>query len=234
VPDQQAEDTVGKAGQGANWFVGLSGAAIGGALAQIELVERFPRSAKVFFAIASLLFLSSVVSGIYYFFQLLRTAQAKEKVAREQAKHPRDEKALEDAIKDREAENQKLAKFHYGAMLTFPIACLVTWICLVCVLLGGLAPADAAKQDAVKQTATVAPNRYTVVSVPAQENDPSPHGDTILLDQQTGATWLMETQADKTVAFKRVKRLKLDGNPEPEDPTAAGNATEPAAPTGKK
>ncbi len=209
MPDQQAEDTVGKAGQGANWFVGLSGAAVGGALAKLELVERFPGPAKVCFVLAALLFLCSVVAGIYYFFQLLRTSQAKEKANLEKAKDPQDAAALKAAIEERDAENKKLTQFHYGAMLTFPAACLVTWICLICVLLWGLAPAEPS------------PNRYTVIDAAVHENAQTQQDYTFLVDQQSGALWLMEPQPDKTIEFKEVKRQQLDGKPEVEGAATA-------------
>jgi len=227
MPDPNADDTIAKAGQGANWFVGLSGAAIGGALAKLELVERFPRSGKIFFVLAAGAFLVSIGSGIYYFFQLLTAAQAKEKVDRELARTPQIKAELDAARKERDQENAKLATFHWGAMLSFPFACLMTWFCLICVMLWGLAPdaATAAKPAAAAAVAAPAPiSPFTLVTVPVHEHDRLLHDHTFLLNQQTGAMWLMTCQPDKSVEFRRVKRLKLDGTPEAEDSAAAAGA----------
>jgi hypothetical protein len=213
TPGEKSSDTVGKASQAANWFVGLSGAAVGGALAKLDFVERFPRSAKVFFVLAAGAFLVSTVSGIFYYFQLLAAGQAKERVDREEARNPLNHEALEKAKTERDSANKKLSQFHTETLFSFPVACLMTWLCLMCVLIWGLAPAAAPT------------NRYTVASATVHENGQTQDNYTFVLDQQTGAMWLMETQPDKTVEFRKVKRLKLDGTPEVDD--AATTAARP-------
>jgi hypothetical protein len=40
------------------------------------------------------------------------------------------------------------------------------------------------------------------------------HSHTFLVDQQTGALWLMTCRGDKMVEFHRVQKRKLDGTPE--------------------
>jgi hypothetical protein len=216
MPDKQENDTFSRAGQAANWFVGLSGAAVGGGLAKIELIERFPGSGKVAFVLGAFLFLWSIVSGIFYIFQLLPASQEKEKFDREDAKNPRDEAAWKAAKEAREAAGKKIKGYHYATLVSFVLACLATLACLICVLVWGLAPEEKPATQASAAAAPAPPNRFTLVTVPVHQNGRLLHDHTFLLDQLTGDAWLMECQPGKSVEFRRVRWLRLDGTFEPE------------------
>ena len=212
-PDQ-ANDPISKASQGANWFVGLSGAAVGGGLAKLDMVEKFPFWGKVFFVIAAFFFLWSIVSGIFYYFQLLALAQASEKLTREEAKEHPDQAAIKAARDKRDAANLKISLFHFGAFVTFPLACMATVACLSFVIFAP-APVPAANPP-------VAPaNHFSLTNVPVYIGGRISHSHTFLLDEQSGDAWLMICQPNKTVEFRKVKRLKLDGTSEDVSSTAA-------------
>ena len=202
---EQADDPISKASQGANWFVGLSGAAVGGGLAKLEMVEKFPFLGKLFFVIATFFFLWSIVSGIFYYFQLLALAQAKEKLAREEGKEQKDEAAIKAAGGQRQRANDKIRLFHFSAFVTFPLACMATVLCLWFVIFAG---------TPVPPSPPVSPtNHYSLTSATVFVGGRISHSHTFLLDEQSGDIWLMVCQPDKTVEFRRVKRLKLDGTP---------------------
>jgi len=215
-------DVIGKARESSNWFVGLAGAAVGGGLAKLDMVEKFPLGAKVFYVLATAAFLWSIVSGIFYYFQLLSLAQAKDKVDQEEKKNPKDQTKLNAATAARVEANKKLSTFHTGTLLSFPFACLFTVACLGLVL---FTPTVEANKPPVPPPEPS--NHFTLVTVPVHASGRLLHDHTFLLDQQQGAIWLMVCQHDKTVEFKRVKQLKLDGTLEDENPASSTQLATP-------
>lgn len=68
---QEADDPISQARQGANWLVGLSGAAIGGALAKLDWVLKFPSSGQIAFLISAFFFSCRYLVGSFTLFNYL-------------------------------------------------------------------------------------------------------------------------------------------------------------------
>ena len=206
---QEADDPIGQARQGVNWLVGLSGAAIGGALAKLDGILKFPKSGKVVFLIAAFFFFLSILVGVFYAFQLFALKQRKQKLDEEKAKNPPNPANIATAETNLKSANEKVERFHNGTMVTFALAGAATLVCLGFVLLN---------PDPVPVKPPVVSNHFTLTNVPVSIGGLAAHTHTFLLNQQTGDLWLMTCRADKTVEFKRVKRLKLDGTEEATTP----------------
>src|ERR1017187_9639339 len=205
---QEADDPISQARQGANWLVGLSGAAIGGALAKLDWLLKFPKSGKFAFLIAALFFLLSILAGVFYTFQLFALKQRKQKLEEEKGKQPLDAQAVASAKTGLDDANDKVARFHFATMTTFLLAGVTTLVCLGFVLFNSTSPTLPPK------SAPIAPNPYPLTNVPVHIAGRLSHSHTFLLNQQTGEVWLMTCHADKTVEFRRVQKIKLDGTPE--------------------
>lgn len=224
MPDDN-ESLFSKAGQGANWLVGLAGAAVGGGLAKLDDLKKFPTFGKGAVLAATFLFLWAIIFGILYYFETLELAQAKDKLDRAEAKQPRDDAAVNEAKKLRGDANSRIQVFHYGSLIVFVLASMATFAGLCDVIF-------AATKEPPKPLAPPPPNHYTMVNVPVQINGRLSHSHTFLLDEQTGDTWLMVCQPNnKTVEFRKVSRLKLDGTPEDDASGATpAEATKPSEP----
>lgn len=209
---QEADDPVSQARQGANWLVGLSGAFIGGALAKLDWILKFPKSGKIAFLIAALFFLLSILAGVFYAFQLFALKQRKQKLEEEKATQPPDAQAVQTAQTRLEAANDKVRRFHNATMATFALAGVATMFCLGFVLFNS-PPTPLPPKP-------VPPNHFTLTNVPVHMGGRLSHSHTFLLNQQTGEVWLMTCRADKSVEFRRVQKFKLDGTPDEETPPA--------------
>lgn len=204
----EKESLFSKAGQGANWLVGLAGAAVGGGLAKLDELKTFPLIAKCAVLLATLGFLVAIIAGIFYYFETLEVAQAKEKLDKAEAAEPPDPQKLKEAKKARTEANGRLSLYHYGSLIFFSFASLATFAGFCDVIF-------AAGQEPPKPPAAPPPNHFSIVNVPVQINGRLSHSHTFLLDEQTGDTWLMMCQPNnKSVEFRRVSRLKLDGTSE--------------------
>ena len=109
---------------------------------------------------------------------------------------------------------------------------LFTSICLWLVLFGTPSKAESvcpAPQPGPVTSGEVTPGLYTLVNVPVQVRGRLSHSHTFLLNQKDGETWLMVCRTDKTVEFRRVRRLTLDGTLEAET-TATSPALKGAEP----
>jgi len=200
---QEADDPISQARQGANWLVGLSGAAIGGALAKLDWILKFPPAGKMAFLVAAFFFFLSILAGVFYAFQLFALKQRKLKLDEEKGKQAPTQTAIDAAEARLKEANQKVARFHIGTMVTFALAGAATLVCLGFVLNAPLPPKPAA----------AASNHYVLNHV-VHTGGRLSHSHTFLVDQQTGELWLMTCRADKTVEFRRVQKRKLDGTPE--------------------
>lgn len=111
-----------------------------------------------------------------------------------------------DKAKDKLKEaNKKVRRFHYATMVTFALAGVATLFCLGFVLF---------KSAPTPLKPAVISNHYTLTNVPVHIGGRLSHSHTLLLNQQTGELWLMTCRKDKTLEFRRVQNLKLDGTPE--------------------
>jgi hypothetical protein len=209
MPDE-ADDPIGQARQGANWLVGLSGAAVGGALAKLDWVLKFPTWGKLGFLVGALFFMLSILGGVFYAFQLFSTKLAKRKLDEEKVKQPRVQADLDAATKRLKEANDKVSRFHYLTMGTFAFACFSTVVCLGSVLFHHPPPPP-------PKPAAVAPNAYTLTTVPVHIGGRLSHSHTFLLNQQTGKIWEMTCHKGKQVEFQRVLRTGFDGQSD-EDP----------------
>lgn len=218
---QEADDPVSQARQGANWLVGLSGAAIGGALAKLDWILKFPKSGKIAFLIAALFFLLSILTGVFYAFQLFALKQRKQKLVEEKGNQAPDAQAVAAAQTRLDAANDKVKRFHNATMATFALAGVATMFCLGFVLFNS--PPTPLPPKAIP------PNHYVLTDVLVHMGGRLSHSHTFLLNQQTGELWLMTCRADKTVEFRRVQKLKLNGTPEEDTPPVNPEAKNAAA-----
>jgi hypothetical protein len=174
---EEKDDPIGKATAGANWFVGLSGAAVGGALAKLDLIQKFPFWGKFWCIVATTFFLWSIVSGVYYYFQLLVLAQTKEKLERAEAGPNPNQTSIDGAKANRDKANEKVGRFFYGAMTTFAMACIATLIGLCFVF---FTPSPAPPPPPLKEAAPT--NHYSIINVPVHMGGRLLHSHTFLLD----------------------------------------------------
>jgi len=209
---QEATDPISQASQGVNWLVGLSGAAIGGALAKLDWVLKFPKSGKVAFLIAALFFLLSILAGVFYAFQLFALKQKKQKLDEEKSKQAPDDHAIANAQTALNDANAKVRRFHNATMATFAAASISTLFCLGFVLFRSTIP---------PKPPPLVVNHFTLTNVPVHVGGKLSHSHTFLLNQQSGEVWLMTCRAGKLVEFRRVQKFKLDGTPEAEIATPA-------------
>ncbi|HEX4037320.1 MAG TPA: hypothetical protein VHX37_04605 [Acidobacteriaceae bacterium] len=203
----QAEDTLSQARQGANWLVGLSGAALGGALAKLDWILTFPRFGKIFFLGATVFFLLSILFGVFYSFQLYALKQRKEKLAEAGSGWSPDPTAVATARTNLDNAAVKVERFHIWTMGTFALAGLMTTVSLGFVLFVSpkpLAPPVAA-----------VPNHYSVTTVQVVLPKGQMHSHTLLLDEQTGELWLMQCAPGKTVEFRQIHRFDFNGHEVP-------------------
>jgi hypothetical protein len=207
---QEADDPISQARQGANWLVGLSGAAVGGALAKLDWILKFPRWGKVSLVVAALFFLCSILAGVFYSFQLFSLKQRKQKLDEEKAKQPQVPADVAAAQTRLNGANEKVAIYHYATMGTFTLASIATVFCLGFVLFS--------PHGEPTKSPPITPNHFALNNVSVQIGGRLSHSHTFLLDQQTGELWLMTCRGDKTVVFRRVQKFKLDGTPEDSSP----------------
>jgi hypothetical protein len=223
---QAADDPISQASQGTNWLVGLSGAAVGGALAKLDWVLKFPKWGKIGFLVASLCFMFSILVGVFYAFQLFALKLRKQKLEEEKAK-PSPVQADIDAAKQRlDQANEKVAQFHYLTMAAFALACLATVACLGVVL---FQPAAATK-PLKPESAPIIKNAYALTNLPVHVGGQLSHSHTFLLNQQTGAVWQMTCRKGSLVEFHRVLRTGLNGSPD-DDPATPINGNAQIAPS---
>jgi hypothetical protein len=194
----EPDDPIGQARQGGIWLVGLSGGAIGGALAKLDWLLRFPFSAKVAFFVAFIGFLVSIYFGVSYVAQLLplKQLQQKKKDAEEQRKAQAEIEGIKSELA---AANGKASRFHYLTIIPFLVACVSVVVCL-CLLL--FKPWEIVPSPA----AAISPNKYVITNVPVHYHGRLTHSHTLLLDQQTGEVWELTCQNGKIVEFRSVSR----------------------------
>jgi hypothetical protein len=216
---QEADDPISQARQGANWLVGLSGAAIGGSLAKLDWILKFPRYGKVAFLIATFIFLLSILCGVFYAFQLFALKQRKQKL--DEVRKGGIAEDIATAQQSLDDANGKVALYHYATLISFALAGVATIVCLAFVLFVPVPPPLPPKP--------VLSNHYTLINVPVYMGGRLSHSHAFLLNQQTGEAWRMTCRQDKSVEFRRVQWLKLDGTPEDGTAAAKTEATISAA-----
>jgi uncharacterized protein YpmS len=222
MPDEP-KDSIGQASGAIKWLVGIAITFVGAALAKLEWIQKFPRSAQFASWFAMFFFLLAILFGVFYAFQLVAVSQRKQKLVEAKAEHAAEDK-VEAAQTRLDSANEKLARFHGTTFLMFTIAGLATVICLGLVLLQPASKPPSSQssspQTTSEKSAEVTSGPHTLVNVPVHIRGRLSHSHTFLLNEKNGDLWLMICRTDKTVEFKRVQRLKLDGTT-PEDVTLA-------------
>jgi hypothetical protein len=201
---EEASDPISQASQGVNWLVGLSGAAIGGALAKLDWVLKFPQSGKIAFLIAALFFLLSVLAGVFYAFQLFALKQKKPKLDEEKSKQAPDNDAIANAQNALNHANPKVARFHNAAMGTFAAASIATLFCLGFVLFRSAIPS--------KPSPAVV-NHFSLTNIPVHVGGKLSHFLTQSAKRRGVAN---DLPGGKLVEFRRVQKFELDGTPQEE------------------
>jgi len=97
-------------------------------------------AAKLAFLAASLCFLSSILCGVYYAFQVLAVARYADELDEAKAEWPPNEERTGKARNKLEKARGKARSYHLGTMLTFGLAGIAT-IVVLCIAL--LAPVTA-------------------------------------------------------------------------------------------
>jgi hypothetical protein len=227
---EETSDPISSAGQGANWLVGLSGAAIGGALAKMDWVMKFPPWGKVLFFVAFLAFMVSILVGVYYAFELLALKSRKLKLMSELAKNSPVTADISKAQRDLDEANAKVSKYHIGTMVAFGVSCFFTAACLCNLLVAqNFNLTDPPPKPVVESRPE--PNRYSLTDVSVTVGGHLSHTHTFLLDQLNGRVWQMTCKkGGETVSFQRVLRTGLDGKPDEIPPKAPSASTQPASP----
>jgi hypothetical protein len=204
VPDQP-KDSIAQVSQSINWLVGLSGGAIGGALLKFDWLLKLRLSAKLVFLAASCCFLSSILFGVYYAFQMLAVGRYGDELNEAKAEWPPNEKRTNDAKDKVDKARDKARSYHLGTMFTFGLAGIATIVAL-CIAL--LAPVTVAKETKTP------PNKYLINNSQVYVKGRLSHSHTFLVNQQTGEVWEMMCRKGNIVEFRRVMRTNYDGTEE--------------------
>jgi len=205
----ESDDPIKQAGLGVNWLVGLSGAAIGGALTKLDWILKLPKCDKILLFIAAVLLLISIVAGVFYAFELFVVKQRKLRLDEENAKAPPDGTVVNKLKAQLQDAGRKTALYHHTTLGSFFLAGITVVVCFSAVLFYCPPVPEPPK--------TVLSNHFTVTSVSVTQHGRVTHTHTFLLNQQTGQIWLMTCGPDnKSVEFRRVPTFKLDGSPEDE------------------
>jgi hypothetical protein len=197
MPD--AEDAVSQGRQLGIWMVGLSGAALGGALAKLDWLVRFPPLAKGIFLVAFIAFLASFYYGVVYAQQMLVWKQLDDK--RKEAIQSGRPQAEIDRIKDEVGEVSKKAnRFHLLRFVPFLIGCLLVLVCLGMLL---FTPWEI-ERPPVAVIPPPPPNKFLITNVPVHIHGRLDHSHTLLLNQQTGEMWELSCKNGQLIDFRSV------------------------------
>ncbi|MBZ5656332.1 MAG: hypothetical protein LAO56_13760 [Acidobacteriia bacterium] len=192
----EPDDPISQARQGGIWLVGLSGAAIGGALAKLDWLIKFPPSAKIAFFVAFIGFLVSIYFGVCYVGQLLPLKQLVQKRKDAEAEH-KDQAEIDKIKQQIKNANTKSDFFHYSAIIPFLVSCIAVLVCLNTLL---FKPWDIERPP----LPPVPPNKYLITNVPVHVHGRLTHSHTLLLNQQTGEIWELTCENGKIIAFRSV------------------------------
>jgi len=194
--------------QGVNWLVGLSGAAIGGALVRFDWLQKLPNSAKGSFLLAACFFFASILCGVYYVFQLFAVRRYKEDLDRVESQWPPDETQAQEATNELERVQTRARTSQHLTILMFFLAAVTSVVALGFALFWARPVAETPVQ-----------NQYLITTSKPHLTGRFMHSHTFLLNQQTGEIWEMTCRKDGTVEFRRVRKISYDGSPE--EPPAA-------------
>jgi hypothetical protein len=220
---QEAEEASSKAPDAITWLVALLCGALGWLLAKLDFIQKLPSSGRYAFLFAVGLIALSILYGVFYRFQLTAAKQLRRKVDQLKKLLPVDQAAVKAEYESEQAAldaaNNKLGKLHYFTMFLLLLIVGATLRCVYVAMFDVPPAAHEVKKDLS--------NHYVLINVPVHVGGKLSHSHTFLLNQQTGEAWLMSCMGGKTVEFRRVRRLRLDGTPE--EDTSAGQGVEVSA-----
>jgi hypothetical protein len=197
-----SSDPISERVQGVNWLVGLSGAAIGGALLKFDWLLALHPAAKVLFLVASSLFFGSILCGVYYVFQLFAVRRNQGNLGQIKSQWPADEKAVNAATSDLNRVTGRARTFQDLTILAF-LGASVTSILALGVALFSPRPTSEPPQS-----------KYLLSTFEVRLRGTPLHTHTFLLNQQTGEIWEMLCRKGGTVEFRRVRKTAYDGSQE--------------------
>jgi hypothetical protein len=195
----EPEDAVSQGRQLGIWMVGLSGAALGGALAKLDWLVRFPSPAKVVFLVAFIAFLTSFYYGVVYAQQMLAWKRLDDK--RKEAEQNQRPQAEIDKIRgDIDKASEKAKGFHRLRSIPFLLGCFLVWVCLVILLFMSWE----IERPPAAAIPPPPPNKFLITNVPVHIHGRLDHSHTLLLNQQTGETWELSCKNGQLIDFRSV------------------------------
>ncbi|RZU42928.1 hypothetical protein [Edaphobacter modestus] len=219
------------------WIVGISSALLAGVFLHPELTNGWSFWGKVSLVLVLLLLGASIVGGVVYLLWLNRIRRRKERIAEidremsspvvipdaQRTQKLREEKVL--LLKDEEDSKGTQAFWYWAFILTFLFGGAIGITSFCAQVVYGQRPKDDCKKDCRDKCcddegAATTPDlrRFTVVQSAVHKTAHGTQAHTFLVNQQTGDVWQMICdQKGNIVAFQRVKRLDLNGNPEREE-----------------
>lgn len=211
--------------QAANWLVGLStGAIAAGVTMSGEIRQAAPVARGLVFP-TGLAFLLAVVSGVLFYFWILKFANSYERRTMLRAQHA----AESDPAKCTEIEKKiavldRVISTEAGAYLRFYRLLLGSFLIGVSFLAVTLFLLVMPGREAV------AGDAYQLMTVPVAENDASVGVQTVLVDRRNGRTWMLVAAADGTVHWAPIPTLAPPRLPAAQ-PTAVPATTARQTPT---
>ena len=199
------------------WIVGISGAAMAGVFLHPEAAARLSDEAKYCLAGIMLLFGISSFGGVVYLLWLNSVRRKKEKLAEIEAKlvAPVALPNLDNIAElenDRNKKNKKLTLAQTSLNLWYWIFTWSFYGAAILTIFFFMLRIVRTKDPVVAE-----PLHFTVVQSAVHRTDHGMQAHTFLLNQQTGEMWQMVCdQKGTVVGFRRVRRLDLNGNPEPD------------------
>jgi hypothetical protein len=212
------------------WIVGISSALLAGVFLHPELTSGWPLWGKGALVLMLLLLGASIVGGVVYLLWLNRLRRCRERIAEidkelsspvvvpdpQRTQKLRDEKI---ALLKEDEDSKGTQMFWYWAfILTFLVGGSIGIIAFCAQVVYGQKPKDDCrdkKKDGDAKTVLVDPLRFTIAQSAVHRTAHGMQAHTFLVNQQTGEVWQMICdQKGNVVAFQRVKRLDLNGNPE--------------------
>ncbi|QNI36130.1 hypothetical protein [Edaphobacter albus] len=235
MPDAPLQDAATGYVDAVKWLVGISGAVLAGVYLHPEMLMGLPQRGRVYLAVVMFLFGVSIFGGVVYLFWINRVRRRKERIAeiekeqsapvvipdpeRVNALREGKEKLIEEEKKSQGLLDLWFAVFT-GAFYLGSFMGLIMF-CVQVALAQKHDDCKDKKKGGEAKTVLVDPLRYTLAQSAVHRTAHGMQAHTFLVNQQTGEMWQMICdQKGNVVAFQRVKRLDVSGNPEDDKATA--------------
>jgi hypothetical protein len=220
-------DTLSVYRAGVVWFVGLSGAAVGGAFLNFDKIATAPFLIRLIFFSAALAFGISMACGIQYIFWLNYAGNQIEKRTQidnvlatsnaSQAEKDRATLARPPVVEEIRKAWEEIPPWHKRMGRAFDFGIGFAGLLLLAGVIWGAPPKADSSSASVQNFLTNPPepqstNRYEVVQSAVHATRHGREAHTFLLDKRTGAIWQMKcTKNSDEVEFHRIHRSGFDG-----------------------